>query len=268
MSKAPLVSVLMTAYNRAGYLSEAIRSVLASTVTDLELVVVDDGSTDDTVAVARDFARTDPRVRVEVNERNLGDYANRNRAAALARGRYLKYLDSDDVIYPHGLEVMTSAMEAFPEAGFGLSAMEDPAGPYPRCIEPRDIYLEHMRGFRHFDRSPGSSIIRRSVFEAAGGFSGRRMIGDMECWMRLARHHRLVKFPPGLMWTRSHGGRESQSGYALNYGRLRQEVFAEALAHPECPLSAAERAVFRRWLAGEERRARVRRWLSAFSRFR
>jgi glycosyltransferase involved in cell wall biosynthesis len=245
MSEQPLVSVLMTAYNRSRFIPDAIRSVLASTMPDFELVIVDDASTDDTVAVARSFERSDPRIRVHVNERNLGDYANRNRAASLARGRYLKYLDSDDVMYPWCLTAMTSAMEAHPEAGFGLSSIQDPSGHYPICIGPRDIYLEHIRGFGHFDRSPGSAIVRRSVFESECGFSGRRLIGDLELWLRLARTQSMVKFPAGLMWTRSHEGRESSSDYAIDYDRMRREVFLEALSHPDCPLSQSEREAFR-----------------------
>jgi glycosyltransferase involved in cell wall biosynthesis len=100
---APTVSVLMTAYNRERYIASSIDSVLAQTFDDFELVIVDDGSSDGTVEIARRFARQDRRVRVEVNDRNLGDYPNRNRAAALARGTLLKYHDSDDLLYPHCL---------------------------------------------------------------------------------------------------------------------------------------------------------------------
>ena len=105
VSAVPAVSVLMTAYNREQYIAAAIESVLAQTFADFELIVVDDGSADDTVAAARSY-EADPRVRVVVNERNLGDYPNRNRAAGLARGRFLKYHDSDDVMYPHCLATM------------------------------------------------------------------------------------------------------------------------------------------------------------------
>ncbi|HEV2714429.1 MAG TPA: glycosyltransferase family A protein, partial [Terriglobales bacterium] len=95
----PLVSVLMTAYNREKYIAEAIESVLASNFKDFELIIVDDCSKDRTAEIARRYT-SDSRVQVHVNEKNLGDYPNRNRAASLARGKYLKYLDSDDVIYP------------------------------------------------------------------------------------------------------------------------------------------------------------------------
>ena len=116
----PLVSVLMTSFNRERYIADAIESVLAQTFTDFELVVVDDASSDRSVEIARAYERRDPRVRVVVNARNLGDYPNRNHAATLARGRLLKYHDSDDVMYAHCLDVMVSMLLSEPDAAFGL----------------------------------------------------------------------------------------------------------------------------------------------------
>ena len=84
---APAVSVLLTTYNRESFLASAIESVLCPDLQDFELLIVDDGSTDRTVEIARAYERLDSRVRVVVNERNLGQFRNRNRAAELARGR-------------------------------------------------------------------------------------------------------------------------------------------------------------------------------------
>ena len=119
---SPRVSVLVTAYNREAYIAEALESVLAQTMEDFELIVSDDGSTDGTVAIAEEYARRDPRIRVSVNPRNLGDYANRRQAATVARGRFLKYHDSDDVMYPHCLAVMLDWLLKEPTAAFALSA--------------------------------------------------------------------------------------------------------------------------------------------------
>src|SRR5215469_1088660 len=141
MHDAPTVSVLMTSYNRSSYIGFAIESVLASTLGDFELVVVDDCSTDGTQDIVRGYAERDRRVRFYQNKSNLGDYPNRNRAASLARGKWLKYVDSDDYIYPHGLDVLVSTMERFPEAGYGLCsfpALRDQ--PYPLCFSPREAY--------------------------------------------------------------------------------------------------------------------------------
>jgi len=84
------VTVLMTAYNRAEFIGPAIESVLAQTFAAFELVIVDDCSTDGTLDIARQYERLDSRVRVVVNEKNLGDYGNRNHAATFVRTPYFK----------------------------------------------------------------------------------------------------------------------------------------------------------------------------------
>ena len=116
----PLVSVLMTAYNRERYISEAIESVLTSTYTNFELIILDDCSTDRTVEIAEGFALMDPRIRVYVNENNLGDYRNRNKAAEYAKGKYIKYCDSDDKIFDWTLNYCVKMMEKHPDAGMGI----------------------------------------------------------------------------------------------------------------------------------------------------
>ena len=89
----PLVSVLMTAWNRQEFIAEAIESVLASTYNNFELIIVDDCSTDNTVAIARTYQEQDTRIKIFQNEKNLGDYPNRNKAVSYASGKYIKYLD-------------------------------------------------------------------------------------------------------------------------------------------------------------------------------
>lgn len=251
-SELPLVSVLMTAYNREKYIGAAIESVLASTYSNFELIITDDCSSDNTVQIARDYASKDPRVKVFVNEKNLGDYPNRNRAASHASGKYLKYLDADDMIYYYGLEVMVSSMEQFPQAGFGLGARPDNMRPHPILLSPRESYQENFHGWSHFDRAPGSSIIRADAFQAAGGFSGKRMIGDFELWFKMARMYPMVKFSMDLYWNRLHDEQESKSGYAKLYPVLRKQVLAEALAHPDCPMSADEISLIKRMVKKEQ----------------
>lgn len=237
----PLVSVLMTSYNREMYIGAAIESVLNSTYQNLELIVSDDCSLDSTVAIAQRYADKDSRVKIYINEKNLGDYPNRNKAAGYAKGKYLKYLDSDDLIYYYGLEVMVNYMEQFPEAGFGLASLVEDQRPFPVCILPKEIYIEGFGKFDHFGRAPGSSIIKREVFEKLDGFSGKRMIGDTEFWLKAAMYYPMVKFPFDLYWSRIHDSREAVSVYAVNeYRKLRKEVFEAALSHQMCPLSRLE----------------------------
>ena len=242
LNSHPLVSVLMTAYNRENYIGEAIESVLASTYQNFELIIVDDGSKDNTVSIAKKYASTDDRITLHINEKNLGDYLNRNKAASFAKGIYIKYLDSDDIMYPHCLQVMVHAMEKFPDAGLGLSAMADPYKPYPVLLSSKEAYHQYFTGDSHFDRAPGSAIIRRAAFEKVGCFSGERMIGDYDLWLRLAREFPVVKFVPDLYWSRIHEGQEFQSPYAQEqYATLRKMVTERAFSHPDCPLSMDEK---------------------------
>jgi glycosyltransferase involved in cell wall biosynthesis len=234
----PLISVLMTSYNREDYIAEAIESVLASTYQNFELIISDDASSDRTVEIANTFLKRDSRVRVFQNEANLGDYPNRNKAATYARGKYIKYLDADDVIYPFGLEIAVTFTEMYPGAGFGLGSYPDDDRPFPILVTPREIYLENFYKYHHFDRAPGSGLIKLDAFNKVGGFSGKRMIGDNEFWFKISRYYSMVKLPIDLYWNRKHPAQESQTEYAKkNYRRLREEVVKEALAHPDCPLS-------------------------------
>ena len=236
----PLVSVLVTAFNREAFIASAIQSVLASSLHDFELIVVDDASTDGTVDVAARYA-SDPRVRIFRNDVNLGDYPNRNRAAACARGKYIKYVDSDDTIYPEGLATMANAMEQFGGAGLGISAEPDGVAPFPRLLSPHDAYVENYWGLDILARAPGSAIILRSAFESVGGFSGRRQVGDHELWLKIAAKYPVVKLPAGLVWDRLHPDQEKNYDDAVDKAIMHDEVRVEALRSPDCPLSPSER---------------------------
>ncbi|HEY0783647.1 MAG TPA: glycosyltransferase family A protein, partial [Thermoanaerobaculia bacterium] len=138
MTRQPRISVLVTSYNREDTIADSIESVLASTFGDFEVLVTDNRSTDGTVAVAERIAKRDRRVRVVVNEANLGQFGNRNRAAELARAPFLKYHDSDDLMYPHCLAVMVPMLLSQPRAAFGLSCGNAwPGGPCPMLLTPR-----------------------------------------------------------------------------------------------------------------------------------
>ena len=157
----PFLSVLMTSYNREQYIGEAIESVLASTYTNWELIIVDDGSKDKTVAIAHEYAAADSRIRVYINEQNLGDYKNRNKAASLATGEYIMYVDSDDKILKDGFERCIHAMQQFPEANFGMQLHGEEQKPFFRkpveAIE--EVFLNHWIDTRLFMVRPMICIL-------------------------------------------------------------------------------------------------------------
>ncbi|MEJ7676467.1 MAG: glycosyltransferase family A protein [Segetibacter sp.] len=209
MREIPLVSVLMTAYNREKYIAEAIESVLASTYTNFELIIVDDCSIDKTVEIARSYEMRDERIKVYVNERNLGDYPNRNKAAKYAKGKFLKYLDSDDLIYAHGLAAFVYNMEELPKAALGISSRNIQQDiPFPILISKEDAIRRHFFKDGFLDCGPSGVIIKREVFERFGGFSGKRMIGDSELWFKIASQHPVAIVPPSLIFWRRHDKQE------------------------------------------------------------
>jgi hypothetical protein len=238
--RAPVVSVLMTAYNREGYIAAAIESVLAQTYGDFELVIVDDTSTDGTREVARRYEAADDRIRVSANTKNLGDYPNRNHAASLARGRFLKYHDSDDLMYPHCLSTMVSALEAEPRAAFAVSTgWAWPGGPCPMLLSPRLCYEREFLGRGLFMAGPASSLFRADVFRALGGFENFGVPSDFMFWLKACTRYSVLLVPADLFWYREHAGQELQSARAA---RERARVLGltwRALHAPECPLDGA-----------------------------
>lgn len=110
--KAPLVSVVMPVYNAGPYVAAAIRSVLAQTMNDWELIVIDDRSTDDSCQKVMQIAENDPRIIVCRNEENLGVAKTRNRGIQKCRGQYVAFLDSDDTWHPDKLRQQLEKMSA------------------------------------------------------------------------------------------------------------------------------------------------------------
>lgn len=118
VTKTPLVTVIMPTYNYGRWIRQAIESILAQTMGDFEIIVVDDGSTDDTPAILASFS--DARLRV-VRQANAGTPAARNRGRAEARGQYLTWLDADDLWRPTFLEKHLTVLESEPELGFSFA---------------------------------------------------------------------------------------------------------------------------------------------------
>jgi glycosyltransferase involved in cell wall biosynthesis len=226
----PLVSVLMTAYNREKYIAEAIESVMASTYQNWELIIVDDGSKDRTVEIAKLYELKDKRIKVYINETNLGDYPNRNKAASYAKGKYIKYVDADDLIYPHGLQVMVKYMEQFIEAAYALSKTDNDTTPLPILLLPTEAYKTHFFKKSVFTNSPLGAIIKKEIFDELGGFSGKRYIGDQEMWMKLSAKYPVVFIPSGLGFWRSHGNQEVVKGTtSYEYESLEKQVLFECI---------------------------------------
>lgn len=166
MANSPLLSVLMTAYNREKYIGEAIDSVLSSTFTNFELIIVDDCSTDNTVAIAQSYYIKDDRIKIFVNDKNIGDYPNRNRAANYAIGKYLKYVDSDDKIYPDGLNYCVQSMENCCKADWAIISPKEISTEF--MLNPQESIESHFFRQPFLQVGPGGTILNRTFFLKIG----------------------------------------------------------------------------------------------------
>ncbi len=162
----PLVSVLMTLFNKGPYVEDAVRSVLASSLTDLELLVIDDGSSDDGPNVVSGI--DDPRLRLLRSERNTGRPAAANRGFGAARADYVAVLDADDVMFPERLQRQVSFLAENPEVGaVGSSLLVPGARDEVWSWAQGD---EEARGLMLFGDPIcyGSAMFRRAVLESHG----------------------------------------------------------------------------------------------------
>jgi hypothetical protein len=271
---APRVSVLLTSYNRERYIASSIESVLAQTLGDFELLITDNCSTDGTLDIARAYERLDRRVRVVVNERNLGQFGNRNRAAELARAALIKYHDSDDLMYAHCLDVMVSMLTSEPRAGFGLSTGWNwNGGPCPMLLTPRMAYQREFLGDGMFMCGPGGAIFRSQVFRDLGGWTDEGAPSDYFFWLRACTRVNVLLLPADLFWYRMHPTQEFQSEKAQREYARAFGVSWRSLHTPDCPLTQEEREQAKRNRAYHLAKRtyedlRRGRWMSARLRLR
>jgi glycosyltransferase involved in cell wall biosynthesis len=178
----PLISVITPCYNQGEYLSDCLDCLLAQTYSQWECQVIDDGSSDNSLEIAQDYANRDSRIR-RASQPNQGPSAARNNAVALTHGEYILPLDADDMIDPSYIEKTLLAFQTHPEvklvytrcAMFGAREGEMHLRPYS--------YTELMRG----NIISNTSLYRRSNFLAAGGYDVNMRAGweDWEFYLSL-----------------------------------------------------------------------------------
>jgi glycosyltransferase involved in cell wall biosynthesis len=225
------VSVVIPSYNYGRYVVGAVDSALAQTHAPLEVIVVDDGSTDDTRQRLEPYA---DRIRY-IHQKNQGLPAARNTGIRAARGRWVALLDADDLWHRQKTEVQLSALRQFPDAGLigGLTA-DDLSGPLPedppsRLVSVRDLLLKAPLG-------PSSALVRRDCFDEVGDFDETlTSVEDRDMWLRLARRFPVVLVESPCYWYRYHGGQMSRNAMRMhtNYRRVLDKFFADDAACAE-----------------------------------
>jgi glycosyltransferase involved in cell wall biosynthesis len=208
VTAGPAVSVLMTTYNREPLIGAAVASILSQTLRDLELVIVDDGSTDDTATTVEAFG--DPRVRLIRLERNQGIPAGRNTALAAARGNFVAWLDSDDVARPDRLELQLTYMHAHPRIAMvgSCAGKLDENGTRKAGVRVPPLTHDDIRCWLLFRSAfQQSSVLGRGdVLRAFPYRVDYPVCEDVDMFVRLSAVHRVANMADVLVDRRIHAG--------------------------------------------------------------
>jgi glycosyltransferase involved in cell wall biosynthesis len=252
----PIFSAVVPAYNAEATLADTVRSVLAQTEPDFELLIVDDGSSDGTLELARSF-ETDPRVRL-IHQANKGLAGARNTGIAAARGRYVAFLDSDDLWMPDFLRATGAVLDADPGAAFAYTdgwALDDESGrllratvmarqrpPVPPPREAAEFLEQLIR--RNFILA--EATVRKSALDDVGPFvESLPAVEDYELWLRLLAHGYRALRPPGLLLIRrDHPSSMSKDSVLMDTATRRVlEIVIESHPAPESVKAVARRRI-------------------------
>jgi len=228
----PAISVIMGAYNGAGLIVETLETLRAQRFADFEVIIVDDCSTDDTLAVARSF--DDARVRVIAAERNQGVVASRNRALAEARGRYIAALDHDDLCHPDRFAKQVAYLEANPGivlVGTAASILENGVV-LPGTLAPVTTPALIQWLLRIENPLVWSSVMMRAdAARKLAPFQRPEMLfaEDYDLYHRISRFGAIARLDEELMTYRRHSGSASQTYVDRMTGRA-TDVLSAAYA--------------------------------------
>ena len=214
----PAVTIIIPAYNHERYVRQAIESILGQTFSDWQLIIIDDGSTDSTVAIINEYAKP-PKVQVYYQE-NQGLSATLNRGMDLAKGRYFGFLPSDDAYYSEKLDVQADWLDKMPHiAAFAtLQTLIDGEGNSLRDLDmeswfnyipqDRNDFIQSLFE-RNFVAAP-SVLVRTEILRKLGGFETQCVfMQDYEFWFRLLKGHEMAVLPKALLYYRWHGDNQT-----------------------------------------------------------
>lgn len=206
---SPLVSVLMPVYNAEPFLEDAIQSILDQSFNDFEFIIVDDGSSDGSLSILQEFSQKDTRIRL-ISRENKGISCSRNQLVKLAKGKYLAWMDSDDISLPNRLELMTSWLAANScYNALGCKTILIDSEGCDICIwnTPMDhdgIDLWHITGKGGAIVFASSMMLRDAVM-SVGGFD-EKLTGaeDLDLFLRLAEKGKIANMDIVLYKYRQH----------------------------------------------------------------
>ena len=204
---SPIVSVVMPVYNGAAYLREALDSILAQTYKDFEFIIVDDGSTDASPDILREYASQDLRIRI-VSQRNQGVPVALNAGLSIATGRYVARMDADDISFPERLEKQVRYLDVHPEvAVLGTQVINIDANGHQVKYQvrmPCDPLKVACRMVSLWSMYHPSVMFRKDVILSLGGYRDIEGGEDLDLWLRVSAKAHLANLQELLFKYRFH----------------------------------------------------------------
>jgi glycosyltransferase involved in cell wall biosynthesis len=203
----PLVSIVTVTYNSVQYVRDTIESVLAQTYTNIEYIIGDDFSTDNTWDIICEYK--DPRIKAYRNDVNLKEYPNRNKALEMATGKYLIFIDGDDVIYPHGIAYYVSQLELFPSSAMAIQKNYINSILFPANLYPEETLKNHFFGkIDLLSSSFASNFFRTEIIQELR-LRTHLKSGDDEIRLRIAAKYPVLFIQGWVSWPRETPGQAS-----------------------------------------------------------
>lgn len=214
-----MISVVMPAYNAATYIHEAIESILNQTFKLLELIIIDDGSTDNTLEIAERYAAKDNRVRI-IKAEHKGLSAACNLGIQAAKYEWIGRLDTDDIALPERFEKQLQAARENPEVAawgsyaYHINSAGDILSVAPVGVTTKEEFCERRKTGQLIHALHPSLLVRKDILEKAGGYNEQlTTTQDLELFDRLAEHTPILVLAEPLILYRIHGGSVSMDKY-------------------------------------------------------
>ncbi len=209
-NEQPLFTIATITYNSSQWVRQTIESILCSTFTDFELLISDDCSTDNTWEIVKDYS--DVRIRSWRNENNIGEYPNRNKVLNEARGKYILFIDGDDILYKDGLQEYSNYLSAFPSASaiWGVFSVYFDFIVFPYQFTP--YQLSRINFFSTYPVTVvgfSDSVFNVNDLKKIGGFDERFAVGDTFIKRKFACFYDVVLIPAGRAFWRQYPSQAS-----------------------------------------------------------
>ncbi|NJO41929.1 MAG: glycosyltransferase [Cyanobacteria bacterium CRU_2_1] len=213
--KIPKISVVMAVYNSTRYLQESVESVLNQTLNDFEFIIIDDGSTDASWEMLRDYATQDSRIKLVRNERNLGLTKSLNRGLQLTQGEYIARHDADDVALSERFAHQVTFLRSHPEVvclGTGQEWIDEEGDVLIQWQPtPNNEALQRLLLSGHNHICHPSAMMRRDTVLKVGGYDETlRSAQDLDLWLKLGEIGQLANLPDILLRYRVHSNSVSE----------------------------------------------------------